>query len=44
MPKAPIYLIDPNEVAYSGRNITVIHEKATVGMEKLKEILIESLN
>ena len=38
--KALIYLIDPNEVAYSGRNITVIREKATVGMEKLKEILI----
>jgi len=37
--KAPIYLIDPNEVAYSGRNITVIREKATTGMEKLKEIL-----
>jgi len=38
--KALIYLIDPNEVAHSGRNITVIREKATVGMK----ILLESLN
>ena len=37
--KASIYLIDPNEVSYAGRNITMIREKATVGMEKLKEIL-----
>ena len=40
--KALIYLIDPNEVSYQGRNITVIREKATTGMEKLKKILIES--
>ncbi len=37
--KAPVYLIDPNEVAYTGRDITVIKEKATTGMEKLKKIL-----
>jgi len=37
--KAPIYLIDPNEVSYSGREITMIREKATTGMEKLKNIL-----
>ena len=37
--KATIYLIDPNEVAYSGRNIIMIREKATTGMEKLKNIL-----
>ena len=37
--KASIYLIDPNEVSYTGRNITVIREKATVGMKKLREIL-----
>ncbi len=37
--KVPVYLIDPNEVTYPGRNITVIREKATVGMEKLKEML-----
>ena len=36
---ASIYLIDPNEVSYSGRNVTIIREKATVGMEKLKTIL-----
>ena len=40
--KAPIYLIDPNEVTYSGRNITVIREKATTGMEKLKNMLCVS--
>ena len=38
--KAPIYLIDPNEVSWSGREITMIREKATSGMEKLKNILI----
>ena len=37
-----IYLIDPNEVVYSGKNITVIREKATVGMEKIKNILKNS--
>jgi NAD-dependent deacetylase len=37
--KAAIYLIDPNDVAYPGRNITVIREKATTGMKKLKEML-----
>ena len=37
--KAPIYLIDPNEVSWSGREITMIREKATTGMEKLKKIL-----
>ena len=36
---ASIYLIDPNEVSYSGRNVTIIREKATVGMEKMKTIL-----
>ena len=38
--KASIYLIDPNEVSYSGRKITMIREKATAGMEKLKELLL----
>ena len=38
--KALIYLIDPNEVSYQGRNITVIREKATTGMEELKKIFI----
>jgi NAD-dependent deacetylase len=37
--KTPIYLIDPNEVAYSGRDITMIREKATTGMKKLMELL-----
>lgn len=37
--KAAIYLIDPNEVAHSGRNITIIREKATAGMKKLVELL-----
>jgi len=39
--KASIYLIDPNEVNYQGRNITVIREKATVGMEQLKKMLYD---
>ena len=42
--KAHIYLIDPNEVSCSGHNITLIREKATIGMEELKKILLESLN
>ena len=40
---ASIYLIDPNEVTSNlGRKITIIREKATTGMEKLKKILLES--
>ena len=39
--KASIYLIDPNEVSYQGRNITVIREKATIGMEQLKKMLYD---
>jgi len=38
--KASIYLIDPNEVAYQGRNITVIREKATTGMKKFKDSIL----
>jgi len=38
--KAAIYLIDPNDVAYPGRNITVIREKATTGMRKFKDSII----
>ena len=37
---ASIYLIDPNEVAYHGRHITVIREKATVGMKKFRDSII----
>ena len=36
----PIYLIDPNEVAHTKSNITVIREKATDGMKKLKEMFM----
>jgi len=39
--KAEIYLIDPNEVTYPGKNITVIREKATVGIEKFQNIIIQ---
>ena len=36
----PIFLIDPNDVRISNRsNLTTIKDKASVGMEKLKEIL-----
>jgi len=35
---AQIYLIDPNEVSYPGSNVTVIREKATTGMKKIKEM------
>ena len=41
-PMAPIYLINPREVKYQGRTATVIREKATVGMEKLKEMLYKT--
>ena len=37
---ASIYLIDPNEVSYSGRNVTVIREKATIGIQKFKDSII----
>lgn len=36
---AHIYLIDPNEVTYHERQITVIRERATTGMKQLKTIL-----
>ena len=37
----PIYLIDPNEVTYAeDRDITFIREKATVGMEQVRELLL----
>ncbi|MDR2040180.1 MAG: NAD-dependent deacylase [Bacteroidales bacterium] len=35
----PIYLIDPNEVSYPGRNINVIKDKATTGMEKFRKLM-----
>ena len=38
---AQIYLIDPNEVSYPGRQITMVREKATTGMKKVKEMLIK---
>ncbi len=37
--KTPVYLIDPNDVIYPSREITVIREKATEGMKKLKKLL-----
>ena len=37
--KASIYLIDPNDVEYPGRKITVIRDKATAGMKKIRELL-----
>ena len=42
--KSKIFLIDPNEVAYPGGNITVIREKATTGMKKFQKIIIPELN
>lgn len=38
----PVFLIDPEEVSYYGRKINVIKEKATTGMEKLKEMLMNN--
>ncbi|WP_461640425.1 SIR2 family NAD-dependent protein deacylase [Labilibaculum euxinus] len=38
--KTPVYVIDPNQpLMQSNRNITYIREKASVGMEKLFELL-----
>jgi NAD-dependent deacetylase len=38
---SPVFLIDPNEVKpVSRKNTTCIREKATAGMEKLKDILL----
>jgi len=42
--KASIYLIDPNEVSYQGRNITVIREKATTGIQKFRDSIIPELH
>ena len=41
---ASIYLINPGKVNNQGRLMTVIREKATVGMEQLKSILTETRN
>lgn len=39
----PVYLIDPKQVAISsGRRVHVIQKGASVGMEELKKILLES--
>lgn len=41
-PNTPIFLIDPNEVYVSRRHdVTVIKETATLGIPRLKELLIE---
>jgi len=39
----PVFLIDPDEISYCGRDIKQIQEKATTGMEKLTEILKDFL-
>ena len=40
----PVYLIDPNEVTYCrGRNINVIQDKASTGVLKLQEILLQKI-
>jgi len=40
----PIYFINPKEINYIDRHITVIREKATAGMEKLKTVLSQIQN
>lgn len=41
---APMYLIDPNEVAHARRGVHHIKEKASVGMPALASSLIDQLN
>lgn len=41
-PGVPIYYIDPRPADVSGLPVTIIKEKATVGVEKLKQILCDS--
>lgn len=36
----PVYLIDPNETQPVSRNVKVIREKATSGMEKFRDIIL----
>ncbi|HSV89434.1 MAG TPA: NAD-dependent deacylase [Bacteroidales bacterium] len=41
-PDVPVYLIDPGEISvYHNQDLTIIKEKASTGMAKLKEILKE---
>jgi len=41
-PSTPVFLIDPNEVYVSRRhNVTVIKESASVGVPRLKELLVD---
>jgi len=35
----PIYLVDPNEVAVSKQNITIIQEPASTGLEKVRTLI-----
>lgn len=35
----PIYVIDPNEIAFAGRDVTVIQKGASEGMKELKKLL-----
>lgn len=39
----PIYYIDPNPASVGSLPVTIIKEKATVGIEKLKVLLLENL-
>jgi NAD-dependent deacetylase len=40
---ASAYLINPEEVVCTGLSVSVIREKATVGMKKIKELLLANL-
>ena len=42
--KVPAYLIDPNDIAPTGRKIDFIKEKASVGVEILKKKLFEKFD
>lgn len=41
-PNTPIYFIDPNPAVNEQKNLTIFAEKASTGMKKLKQILINT--
>jgi NAD-dependent deacetylase len=40
---SPIFVVDPNAPTVSRKNVVYVKEKATVGMEKVREVLLKSV-
>ncbi len=40
---APVFVVDPNAPLVSRKNVVYVKEKATVGMERMREVLLKNL-